>query len=567
MQAGAGSQTGSQRFGDYSAMQVDPVDGCTFWYTQEYMDVNGNWRTRIGAFRFSGCNQADLRISKSASPSPAVAGGDLFYNITVTNDGPGPASNVTVVDTLPAGVTYVADTDTCVATPPPSGELTCSLGALASGGSKSFTIQVKVSASLLVPGGPVSITNTAVVSATEEDPDTTNNTASVTTLIEELADLVLTKQCKPDGPLAAGGTATCTILVQNLGPSDARNVVVIDTHISNGAFTITSATFDPPPGSPCGIAGGVVTCNLGTEPVGGITTITVQITSNDGVDVNDTARVTSATPDPDTSNNIDEGHVSFTGLSNLNITKTDAPDPVVAGTTLTYVITVGNAGPSIAPNVVVRDTLPAQFAVTSVAVGGGAGSCTNGISGDPLQPLTCTLGSLANAGSRTITIIGKVDPATPEGTVLNNNARVSSANADSDNSDNSFSQTTTVQARADLELFKTSDKAVYKPSSIITYTVRVTNNGASNALAVIVTDTLPAIKAAIYQSDTGGCTKSANILTCNLGNLAVGESKSFNIYLLVKGNKGAISNTAEAASSTIDPLPGNNSKTLVVQVN
>jgi uncharacterized repeat protein (TIGR01451 family) len=183
-----------------------------------------------------------------------------------------------------------------------------------------------------------------------------------------------------------------------------------------------------------------------------------------------------------------------------------------------------------------------------------------------LQPLTCTLGSLPSAGSRTITIVGKVDPATPEGTVLNNNATVSSQNADPDNSNNSFSQTTTVQARADLEIFKTSEKPVYKPSSIITYTVKVTNNGASNALAVIVTDTLPAIKAAIYQSDTGGCTKSANILTCNLGDMAIGESKSFNIYLLVKGNKGAISNTAEVTSSTVDPLPANNSKTLVVQV-
>jgi uncharacterized repeat protein (TIGR01451 family) len=360
-------------------MQVDPVDGCTFWYTQEYIPASGNWNTRIGAFRFSGCNQADLRISKTASPSPAVAGGDLFYNITVTNDGPGPASGVTVVDTLPAGVTYVADTDSCVATPPPAGELTCSLGSLASGASRSFTIQVSISASLLVPGGPASITNTAVVSAAEEDPDTTNNTASVTTLVEERADLLLTKQCKPDGPLAAGGTATCTILVQNFGPSDARSVVVTDAHISNGAFTISAATFDPPAGSPCGIAGGVVMCNLGTEPVGGITTITVQITSNDGVDVNDTARVTSVTPDPDTSNNLDEGHVTFTGLSNLSITKSDAPDPVVAGTTLTYVITVANAGPSNAPNVVAMGTQPAQVAVTSVAGGGGGGACTNGI--------------------------------------------------------------------------------------------------------------------------------------------------------------------------------------------
>ncbi|HEY6046229.1 MAG TPA: hypothetical protein VIU65_06465, partial [Pyrinomonadaceae bacterium] len=49
--AGAGSQTsGLNRWGDYSAMTIDPVDDCTFWYTQEYIPSNGsfNWRTRIG---------------------------------------------------------------------------------------------------------------------------------------------------------------------------------------------------------------------------------------------------------------------------------------------------------------------------------------------------------------------------------------------------------------------------------------------------------------------------------------------------------------------------------------
>src|SRR5262249_55202952 len=56
--AGTGSQTGSlNRWGDYSDLTVDPVDGCTFWYTQEYLQSNGsfNWRTRIGSFKFAGC--------------------------------------------------------------------------------------------------------------------------------------------------------------------------------------------------------------------------------------------------------------------------------------------------------------------------------------------------------------------------------------------------------------------------------------------------------------------------------------------------------------------------------
>jgi hypothetical protein len=58
IQAGGGSQTGTlHRWGDYSAMTVDPVDDCTFWYTTEYLKANGsfNWSTRIASFKFPGC--------------------------------------------------------------------------------------------------------------------------------------------------------------------------------------------------------------------------------------------------------------------------------------------------------------------------------------------------------------------------------------------------------------------------------------------------------------------------------------------------------------------------------
>ncbi|MCI0397290.1 MAG: carboxypeptidase regulatory-like domain-containing protein [Chloroflexi bacterium] len=56
---GTGSQSGGfSRWGDYSAMTVDPVDDCTFWYTTEYYITTGNnWQTRIGAFRFPSCGQ------------------------------------------------------------------------------------------------------------------------------------------------------------------------------------------------------------------------------------------------------------------------------------------------------------------------------------------------------------------------------------------------------------------------------------------------------------------------------------------------------------------------------
>ncbi len=66
--AGLGSQTGtSNRWGDYSDLTVDPVDDCTFWYTNEYYpsgSTSFNWRTRIGSFKFTGCG------STSPTPTP-----------------------------------------------------------------------------------------------------------------------------------------------------------------------------------------------------------------------------------------------------------------------------------------------------------------------------------------------------------------------------------------------------------------------------------------------------------------------------------------------------------------
>jgi hypothetical protein len=57
--AGEGAQTSLHRWGDYSAMTIDPQDDCTFWFTTEYLKATGpfqNWSTEIFAFRFPGCS-------------------------------------------------------------------------------------------------------------------------------------------------------------------------------------------------------------------------------------------------------------------------------------------------------------------------------------------------------------------------------------------------------------------------------------------------------------------------------------------------------------------------------
>jgi hypothetical protein len=72
---GTGSQTGSQRWGDYSSLNIDPVDDCTFWYVNQYVPSSSSvgWRLRIGSFAFDTCG-CDLVIDPPVAS--AVVGGD-----------------------------------------------------------------------------------------------------------------------------------------------------------------------------------------------------------------------------------------------------------------------------------------------------------------------------------------------------------------------------------------------------------------------------------------------------------------------------------------------------------
>ena len=75
LMAGTGSQTGTlHRWGDYSAMTIDPVDDCTFWFTTEYLKANGtfNWSTRIGSFKFPACSTKLNQTITFPNPGPVT---------------------------------------------------------------------------------------------------------------------------------------------------------------------------------------------------------------------------------------------------------------------------------------------------------------------------------------------------------------------------------------------------------------------------------------------------------------------------------------------------------------
>jgi hypothetical protein len=104
---GTGAQSGLARWGDYSAMSVDPVDDCTFWYTNEYLPSNGsfNWATRIASFKFTTCGPPASDFSVSATPISQTVirpnGTSYTVNVTPAN---GFGSDVALsVSGLPAG--------------------------------------------------------------------------------------------------------------------------------------------------------------------------------------------------------------------------------------------------------------------------------------------------------------------------------------------------------------------------------------------------------------------------------------------------------------------------------
>jgi uncharacterized repeat protein (TIGR01451 family) len=458
---------------------LDPGENitCTATYTVSAGDMLAGFVTNLASASAEGVTSntdsetvnspgADLSITKTDNPDPVVAGQNLTYTITVNNAGPSNATNVVVTDTLPAGVTFVS-TSGCAGDP--NGVPTCNLGTINAGGNKQYTVTVTVNA-----GTTGTLTNNVSVTSNTADPNAANNSASATTTVNASADLSITKTDSPD-PVIAGQNIAYTITVNNAGPSDAVNVVVTDTLPAGVTFVSTTGCAGDPNGVP--------TCNLGTINAGGNKQYTVTVTVNAGTTgtITNNVSVTSNTADPNNTNNTASQNTTVNTISaDLSITKSDNPDPVVAGQNLTYTITVNNAGPSNATNVVATDTLPAGVTFVS----------TTGCTGDPNGVPTCNLGTINAGGNKQYTVTVTVNVGTT-GT-LTNNVSVISDIADPDAANNTASATTTVNEPSIFDPpsgFKTVNSAGYPE---LVWRMVWINNGNADAVTAVITDSIPA---------------------------------------------------------------------------
>src|SRR5262249_39570487 len=150
-------------------------------------------------------------------PTPNV--GDMItYTVTLSNNGPDPATNVTVQDTLPAGVAFVSAT-------PSQGTYNSATGVWAVGTVNPGVPQtLTLIATVINPGASA---NTAAISHSDQfDPTPANNSDS-TSVNPQQADLQLGKVVSDPRP-NVGDTVTFTVTLTNSGPSAATGVQVTD---------------------------------------------------------------------------------------------------------------------------------------------------------------------------------------------------------------------------------------------------------------------------------------------------------------------------------------------------
>ena len=469
--------------------------------------------------------------------TPVIPGTTLTYRLTVVNNGPSDAVNVQVVDTLPTNVTYVSAnqisgnaTFTCFNT---GGAVTCNAPLLPApqpniGNQAVIDIVVKID-----PATKASLVNRARVTGTANGLNTPIGAETqLTTPVQPVSDLVTTKTHTPE-PAVAGQDITYTIKVINNGPSTAAMFTITDQLPTGQRFKsaevlwpVTLPGMPPPmtctvttPAAPLPGAGDLVTC-AGPAPNGFALQPTEFVTlkliasidpcTDPGVYQN-VATATSMSALPTPARNVAIDTVTVKVVSDMAITKTDTPDPVIAGNLLTYVMVATNNGPSCARNVMIIDNLPPGTVFISAVASPGATLTTPAVGAN--GQVMATWPGLTTVGqTRTLTIVVRVCPDYQQSFLANvtpvpplvremcqpnlrNIATVKSDSEEPNPANNTAIADTTVQAQSELEIIKSGpSEAPFSTTgndSIVTYTLNFRNNGPSNSHNTMVVDVLP----------------------------------------------------------------------------
>ncbi|MBZ5666834.1 MAG: choice-of-anchor D domain-containing protein, partial [Acidobacteriia bacterium] len=280
--AGTGSQTGGgDRWGDYTGMAIDPVDDCTFWFTEQYQTVNGgfDWHTAVGTFSFPGCSGGgtpDFSLSANPNTVTITQGGNPGTStITVTPFNGFNGSVTLSASGLPTGVTAgfapnpTTTTSTLTLTASATatvGTSTVTINGVSGSLNHSTTLQLTVNQS---GGGPaVTLTPTSltwgkvVVGTAGATKTVTVTNTGIATLhfgtITTSGDFALAASPKPcSSTLAVGvsckikvtftptqlGVRTGTLTINDDAANSPQTVPLSGTGVGPATLTPTSATY------------------------------------------------------------------------------------------------------------------------------------------------------------------------------------------------------------------------------------------------------------------------------------------------------------------------------------
>lgn len=548
-------------------------------------------------------DSADIRVLKTAS-GDVFAGDVLTYTLEVVNAGPTPSADVVLADTfgnlignttgpaagyvghtIAAGLATGASCNT--ATSGSTGRaLTCNFTSVpvctaGSGNCPVVTVQVRPGGA----GGPR--TNTAsVISNGTSDPDHANDIATATSNVLPRADVTVAKSA-PALPVPAGQNLTYVVTATNVANnlSAAENVTITDTLPLDVTFVSAtpsagSCTTSPAANATTTAGNRTLVCNLDTINNGSQRTVTIVVrpnTATRGTTLVNNVSVVTSTSETSTANNNASVSVTVSNPSiDLVLNKVDTIDPVAVGDATAYTITVNNTGPSAAENVVVTDPLPAG-GLSFQSVNAPGASCTTPAIDAVGGTVTCDLGTIPAGTTRTVTVGVR---GVLKG-IYSNTASVTSnevaAGFDTNPSNNSATETTTVRTKADMEVVsKAASAGTVNVRDDFNFVVRVRNNtaaGLGEADEVVFTDNLPTnmelvgtptvtVVSGTASSTTCTGTAGATSFTCNLGTVGVNAVLDITIpvqVIAVATRPQVFTNTASVTTSSFEPNPGNNS--------
>jgi uncharacterized repeat protein (TIGR01451 family) len=395
-------------------------------------------------------------------------------------------------------------------------EIACHLGEIPPGETRNFSIFVRVKPDTL------GIINNQVDVSSDNDPNPDNDHWSEANLVLGKADLRVLKYGKPDGIVQAGDRLTYTVIVDNLGPGYAHEVVLYDLFSSSSwAYYVYDWRSDRPADCSWDEWGRDtrITCQL-DDPLevmspssSGRWVLKFYLEVFEEQSVNNVAQVVGSDYDPDLSNNYAIVEHEITAVADLDVEKVAWGEVLVgcegetelwenevaAGGELEYTLYIENEGPSDAENVVVEDWGLSPFLDiedVDCEKDDWWRQCSCNLSGlgelgDTDRHFVCYMGEIDDDDQDMITIRARIPSDVPEGTRLVNDARVYSDVFDDDNGDNLDYNWTYVIANADLAVEKSQEPEIALPTMDITYSITVTNLGPSDVQGVFISDTFP----------------------------------------------------------------------------